>query len=67
MLRYSLSLLRTYGTKGIRRVHQYITYLEEEEGVIQFTFGSQNNQLISAKESVIQNGEGTMTIFRIKI
>ena len=67
MLRYSLSLLRTYGTKGIRRVHQYITYLEEEEGFIQFTFGSQNNQLISAKESVIQNGEGTMTIFRIKI
>lgn len=67
MLRYSLSLLRTYGTKGIRRVHQYITYLEEEEGVIQFTFGSQNNQLISAKESVIQNGESTMTIFRIKI
>lgn len=67
MLRYSLSLLRTYGTKGIRRVHQYITYLEEEEGVIQFTFGSQNNQLISAKESVIQNGKGTMTIFRIKI
>ena len=67
MLRYSLSLLRTNGTKGIRRVHQYITYLEEEEGVIQFPFGAQNNQLLSAKESVIQNGEGTMTIFRIKI